>query len=502
MPTAPQDHEAPPIAGRPWLVITIAVVALGAGFRVAQYASRQSFWGDEAALLFNITGKTTAALMTGPLDHGQAAPPAFLAVQRGIAVTLGTGEYAQRLPPLLIGIACPALAAWLAWRWTTPAGAAFVAAALAVSDAFIWQSATLKPYSGDVLLAIILLLIYPPPQDRGDGSGRRLIIASLVASLAVWYSLVITFVFAGISAVALAEVVRRRSGRTPWLLGNVLFACSFVALYVVSIRHQNGDAYLRTYWTFAFPDWSRPATLPKWFATGFWDLAGYVGWPMKWLAAVVLPLAVVGFISLRRQGKSLAAAALLAPVLMTVAAALLHQYPWTGRRVTMFLVPGIVVLAGAGVAGLMAMPQRGARALAALGLVPVLAPLAVALPALITPRTRTHLRPVIEYVRAKRAPGEPLFVNAPRLEFEWYWPDAPPPVSFEPPSGSASGTRIWYVVVPTNLDPPRYKQPSPDDVRRAAREIDRFVVRGGEAYRFEWSAATTVPTSTSASRDP
>ena len=504
MRTDAGDDAAAPKGQRFWLAVTVAFIMLGAALRVAQYASRQSFWGDEAALLFNITQKSTAQLMTGPLDHAQAAPPLFLAAQRWIALTLGTGEYAQRLVPLLLGIAIPALGGLLAWRWTTPAGAAFVAAVLALSDAFIWQSATLKPYSGDVLFALVLLLIYPPPRGRDESPVRRLLIASIVAAIAVWYSLVVAFVFAGLSTVAFVDlIVREKRGYAYWLAAKSTFAVSFVALYAISIRHQSGDAYLQNFWTFAFPDWSRPATLPRWLVAGLWDLAGYVGWPLRWLPAVLLPLAVIGFISLKRQGKLLFAIALLSPVAMTLLAALLRHYPWTGRRITMFLVPGIVMLAGAGVAGLFAMSQRTPRWIAAVGLVPIVALLVTALPAIATPRTRTHLRPVIEFVRQNRAPGEPIFVSAPKLEFEWYWPDAAQPLSFAPPQGDlAPGSRIWYVVVPTNPERPRYEQRDPDELRRSAREIDRFVVRGGAAYRFEAPAAAPEVPAVSVEQNP
>jgi hypothetical protein len=515
MRTDPGDDAAPRDRQRFWLAVTIAFIVLGASLRLSQYGSRQSFWGDEAALLFNITQKSTAELMSGPLDHGQAAPPLFLATQRWIALTLGTGEYAQRLVPLLLGVAVPALGAWLAWQWTTPSGAAFVAAVLALSDAFIWQSATLKPYSGDVFFALVLLLIYPPPlpddvarprtRPVSQSRGRRFWIASIVAAVAVWYSLGVVFVYAGLASVALVDsyLHQRRHFQARFTAVALLFQGSFVALYMFSLRHQTGDTYLQNFWAFAFPDWSQPSTLPRWFGAGAWDLAGYVGWPLRWLPGILSPLAIIGFISLKRQGKLLFALALLAPVAMTLLAALLHHYPWTGRRVTMFLVPGIVMLAGAGVAGLFAMPQRAPRWIAAIGLVPIVALLVIAVPAIAMPRTRTHLRPVIEYVREHRAPGEPIFVSAPRLEFEWYWPDAAQPLSFAPPQGElAPGSRIWYVVVPTNPERPRYVQRDPSELRRSAREIDRFIVQGGAAYRFEAPAAAAEVPAVSVEQNP
>ena len=527
---------------RRWLVVTVALVAFGAVLRVAQYASRQSFWADEAALLFNLTDKSTRQLVAGPLDHGQAAPPGFLAIQRAIALTLGTGEYAQRLIPLLFGIASLPLAARLAWRWLPPAGATFAVALLALADTLVWQSATLKPYTLDLFVALALLLIYPPPPSPAGGGHEtddnhamgRLRLSSCAAAVAVWFSLVASILFAGLAGAELVDVLRRqrraRAARgtssdvtgaaarfdndrrasstlaalTRWALTLVPFAVSFAALYAVSIRHQSGNTYLQSFWTTTFPDYAHPSTLPRWFVKGLWGLAGYVGWPAQGMGAILIPLAMVGFVSLKRQGRLHVAIAMLAPIVAALAAALVHQYPWTGRRVTIFLLPAIVMLAGAGVGGLAMLPQRWPKWVAAAGLVPVAILLAVDVVALARPRTSTHLRPVLEYVRARRAAGEPLYVSEPTYAFDWYWPDAPEPLAFAPPDPDAlpPGTRLWYVVLPEDLEHPHKPLPGVDALRARAREVDRFVVRGGAAYQFEALPGNDDGASSAAARTP
>ena len=77
-----------------WPLVAGTIVLAGAALRVAQYASRQSYWNDEASLVLNIFNHTARELL-GPLDHDQASPPLFLLALRGMYVTFGRGEYAM-----------------------------------------------------------------------------------------------------------------------------------------------------------------------------------------------------------------------------------------------------------------------------------------------------------------------------------------------------------------------------------------------------------------------
>src|SRR5271156_6527538 len=85
-----------------WRRISAGAVAVGTAFLLVQYLWRQSYWGDEIALLNNIGRKTFAQLFTGGLTHSQAAPPIFLGAQKWMWLGFGSGEYSQRLIPMLM----------------------------------------------------------------------------------------------------------------------------------------------------------------------------------------------------------------------------------------------------------------------------------------------------------------------------------------------------------------------------------------------------------------
>ena len=90
-----------------YLYVTPLIVA-GVGCRVAQFVARQSFWEDESFVVLNLRAKSIGQLL-GPLDAvpgaPQAGPPGWLLTEGLIARSLGTGEFALRLPSLIAGCA-------------------------------------------------------------------------------------------------------------------------------------------------------------------------------------------------------------------------------------------------------------------------------------------------------------------------------------------------------------------------------------------------------------
>src|SRR5687767_12304993 len=168
---SPGAPQAP--SRRGWLIVTLAALVVGAGLRVGEYARQRSYWHDEAALVLNVFEKPARELV-GRLDSAQAAPPLFLLSQRGVYLTLGRSEFAMRLVPLLLALASLALFAALAWRVLPPDGAALAAIMFSLSDRLIWHGTEAKQYSGDVFVALVLLLCAVPRRDAGEARCARL----------------------------------------------------------------------------------------------------------------------------------------------------------------------------------------------------------------------------------------------------------------------------------------------------------------------------------------
>jgi hypothetical protein len=225
-------HKSEAAARERWVVVLLIVaVGFGCSCRLAQYLAAPSFWHDEAFLSLNVIDKTAAELIRGPLDYEQAAPPGVLLALRAAVVALGASEYSLRLVPLICGLAALPLFAFLARR--TLSGrmmAVWATALLALSDEIIFQSATVKQYSGDVLVAVLLLALafaFKRPLD----SVRRFLLTCVVAAACAWASHPTVFVFGGVSLALLPRLWRLRwRGRIAWTAGNALVVSSFVLL--------------------------------------------------------------------------------------------------------------------------------------------------------------------------------------------------------------------------------------------------------------------------------
>jgi hypothetical protein len=434
---------------RRWIWLLICLVLLGAVFRSAQYASNRSYWHDEAFLVLNIFQKDAGALM-GPLNAApespQAAPPLFLLAQRGIYRGLGGSEFAMRLIPLVLGIASLILFALLAWRWLGPPAAAFAVGLFACSDRLIWHAVEAKQYSGDVFFAVLLLWL---ALRRADAPAwRRLWTCSIVATGAMWMSHPVVFVFAGISLSLLPGFPQwRRLGK--WLMGNVPAVGSFIALYLLSIRMQE-SVTLNDYWAERFLNWGLPLHWPYWLASQTLKLFDYPYTNWGWL---LLLLCILACFRSRRPGRR-ELVLLFSPILLVLAAAMAHRYPFGGHRLTVFLAPALFLGAGWGVDALLqwraAHPKPVAVALILCG-VAIAFGLGVAAFHLVKPRTRDHLRPAIAFAHRHYQPGDGLVVLN-RAEFLCYWRPMPTPsivvpqdAPMDPMAIPKSWQRFWVI---------------------------------------------------------
>src|SRR5437762_13901671 len=83
---------------------TTSLVMLGLGLRLYHYVRNPSMWHDEAALVLNVLHKGFLDLL-GPLSFAEAAPPAFLWIEKAVTLLLGDSTYALRLIPFLASCA-------------------------------------------------------------------------------------------------------------------------------------------------------------------------------------------------------------------------------------------------------------------------------------------------------------------------------------------------------------------------------------------------------------
>ena len=478
---------------RLWLWLMIASLGLGAGLRLQQYLFRASYWNDEAFVVLNVMDHPARRLL-GPLDYKQAAPPVFLWLERAAGLRLGWGELSLRLFPLLAGLTSMGLFAVLARNVLPLPIAAFASTIYALNDKLTDYCAEVKQYSSDALLAVVLLLIAVGARHRWSAV-KRMLVLSVTSAAAVWLSHTSIIVFGALSLGLLIGCWREGwRGRLAWAGGNGLVLISLAALYLLSIRYEH-DRYLYEFWANGFPPLHHILKIPRWFGARLEELSQQ---PFPSLWALIAPLELLGAAWLLLRDRELLWAC-VGPVVLTIAAACVHQYPFSPSRLTLFMMPGMLIVCAASVAILaehLPRPLRGGW------LVPPAIVLGYAVVAAFArathPLFRSHIRPAVEYVRAHRQPGDTLIVTGQRvpgapedepsrhLEFFCYWRHPEPPLcTIWPPPGGIPAGRFWIVYPYSERHGPAFIEPVLRQARAAADEQGKpFVVKHGAAVHL------------------
>jgi hypothetical protein len=139
--TASQKIEGNRLLSHLWVITVLVVLAL----RSWQYFADPSLFIDEIALARNIQDLSWPALLLGPLDYEQSAPPGFLALVKMAISLWGTSDLAFRLIPFAASIA--GLLIFYRIAIFLPANSGLAALVLfALSPGIIRISSMVKPY--------------------------------------------------------------------------------------------------------------------------------------------------------------------------------------------------------------------------------------------------------------------------------------------------------------------------------------------------------------------
>ncbi len=320
-----------------WLVFA------GVMLRFVHYLVNHSIWYDEAVLLVNILTKDYAHLL-GPLDFEVAAPPLFLWVLRGIAVTFGDHPYLWRLPPFLVSCVQLGLMTMLARRMLKPAPAAFVIALAAFSDGFIWLGCNVKPYILDACLSTSFIYVYV--RSENWTALRRILLYALAAPFLLVVSYPMIFMYAVLFVALLPQVWRGRQRQTwvAYLAMAAIVAVVMASLYFGPIRAQRVPGLVAGWWN-KFPHSHIFGGLPGWVAGNTFLVFHYCYNPIG--AFFVFPVGAGAWWCLR-NGRFDWLCLCVGPILVCLAAACFHIYPYSNNRLIIFLAPGIGLMTGLG----------------------------------------------------------------------------------------------------------------------------------------------------------
>jgi hypothetical protein len=242
-------------ADAPWWAEPASLAALTAivlGLRAWAFA--RPLWLDEQLIALNFRERSFADL-AGTLWLGQSAPYGWLAVERAVLLTLGQGERALRLAPMLFWCATVALALWAGRRWMGRAGAFVLVVLCGFGQWLSHYPLELKHYSADAFFGLLLPVMTIWVLEERHGWPRRVLAWWLVASVGVWLSYGAIFVAPACAIVLLVAAAHREgmSGAFRVSAAGCLWLVSFALHYAVSLRHSAGNTYLHGYWASAFP---------------------------------------------------------------------------------------------------------------------------------------------------------------------------------------------------------------------------------------------------------
>lgn len=390
---------------------------LGAVLRTWQWAAATSLWVDELWIVQNVRDRGLAELLSRPLEHQQVAPAGFLAAVDVSSILLGFGELALRLVPYLMALLSLLLLLLIARRYVGGLPLVGVILLAAASPALVWYGGNVKPYSGDIALTLLVVLLamrhVEKPLDM-----RRAVWAGVLGAVAIVSSFPTVLTSAVLGVLLLIHWLRdRRPGSIGpltalgggWLVGAAIATWSALRLTTPEVQ-----AYMRDFWAEGFPPYADGLlSVALWIperayhalahALVFLDAEAGV------LAAPIALLALGGIVAgIRRRG--VLALMLLAPVIGGLLGALAGTLPLRNRT-AVYAGPALIV---SGMIGLQALLRHDRRWVRIVGIAAAIVSV-IPIPALVLagsrPPYRTEeTRAVLAELVRRRAADDRVYV--------------------------------------------------------------------------------------------
>ena len=370
---------------------TWGFVGLGMALRIAAYLLDFPLWWDEAFVAVNLLQRDFAGLLR-PLDYGQVAPWLFLWAELASVRLLGFSEWSLRLFPLVCALLGVVIFRGVAVRLLGGRASLVAVAIFAVAIHPIRLAADLKPYSLDLLVALILQGLAIRWWREPDRAGWVLALAGF-GPIALAASHPSVFVAGGIGLAIVWPAWKTGRWGVRWAAAAyaLSIALAYGGLYAYFTRSQASSASeaMRVMWARSFPPLDSAWGLVRWLVEAHsGDLMAYPVGGERGGSSLSLVACLAGAWILGKAGRSTVVAILLAPLGLGMVAAALRLYPYGGpaphgsaSRIMQYAAPGLCLLIGLGFSkGLNLVRSRTGRdrllpaaclGLAALGVVPL-----------------------------------------------------------------------------------------------------------------------------------
>ena len=295
----------------------------------------------------------------------QTTPPLFLLLVRGTVHIAGVSVGSFRAVPFALSMLSLILMAFVSRLVLRTPFAVLCTTLVALSPPAVVFSKEVKQYSGDVAASCLLLLVLWQYLERPDSRRYAYLVAALAVALFQSYPAV-TFIPIAVVIVALVEPLfaedRTSALRIRLQRSGILAALSAAicgANYWLFVK-PNTSALLGNYWNYGYPRFDRFREVVHFYTEYFLGMGVSFYLPLEtkdlfksmvssagYLSLLLIAIGTIGiawlaFNTLRSNKRYLQALALcFAPLAALLVLNLLHLYPVSSRRLTLFMLPCI-----------------------------------------------------------------------------------------------------------------------------------------------------------------
>ncbi len=333
------------------LVITCAFVTLCA----LHLASQRPLWLDENYVLRNIESLGYAELF-GPLKPAQSFPRVYLVAVKWMASHFENHVIALRLLSFVFMVG-----AYFVWRHLysrhcegEPGELTLLLFSWLASYWMVYYAAELKPYSMDVLSAGLFAAFFLKQREyTAQPPSAGLYWGALLIPFLLFFSYTAIFFFWIVCFNFLQLSLRNRKLIPVFIISSAVSLACFVLFYWTDVRHSITVAGVN-YWESYFLCTDSAGCFFETFGEGIKRYTVFWWSDIKEVrrgAVLLIPVFLYGLVRFGAaglKGDRLRVFSLdgLAAVLFLqfIALGLLHKYPFTGQRITLFFAPVVFYL--------------------------------------------------------------------------------------------------------------------------------------------------------------
>ena len=446
------------------------IICIGIALRLIRYLYNTPLWFDESVIAADIINRPLTAFIHPSPDYTQTGPFSFFILSKIVIQAFGNSEYALRLVPLLFGIISLFLFYKVAREIVNPHALPVAVALFAVLDPLIYYSSELKPYSGDVMFTLLILTLTTYKKEKLNV--QRIFMFTVVGAIALLSSNPSVFVLAGVGTGLFITCLKKKEwavlrGRLVVL---IVWAFSFIAVYLIYTRNITAEmaqnvsiekAFKMEDYFMPFP----PRSLEhiKWYIDTFFDTFLFqdtIIYVKRVALSGIMALAfLVGSVSMFFDKKE-KFYVLVFPILLTLLAAAMHQYPFKGRQI-LFLAPVFLIIISEGAEYIRSRINEKSVIIGAvfMGLL-FIYPVSWAAYHVKKPLIRSEIRLVLNYIKDNWQDNDLIYVHFfAQYEMEYYLKYHPKPIKFDDSDYiTGKGPRGWYNIWRKNRVPERYKE--------------------------------------------